>query len=363
METVHELLESRRRDGAPALIDAASGETLVGTALAARVAGRARALVAAGVRPGDRVALLVPNSLACAETLLAAATAGAAAVPINLRWTATEVDHLLADAEPRVLVATDERVRALGPLAHCPLLLSPDAVLASGPLPPPPPPPGAPPPHPRARARGAPPPAARAGGGAPPLLAPGRGAGPRRSPPRLRAALRRAGDRGLRLDRVYLPRHFQPDRRAAAAGLVRRAARGAAHRRRGGSRPALRRGRRDRAPRSARHARLLPGAGSDGGGDARRLAAHGRPRPPRCGRLPPHRRTRERAHHPRRRERLPARDRGDAARAPRGGGGCRGRRARPALRRGRVGLPRPAPGRAPGRGRGPRLVRDPPRGF
>src|SRR6266446_2490790 len=138
METVHELLESRRRDGAPALIDAASGETLVGTALAARVAGRARALVAAGVRPGDRVALLVPNSLACAETLLAAATAGAPAVPINLRWTATEVDHLLADAEPRVLVAADERVRALGPLAHCPLLLSPDAVLAGGPLPPPP---------------------------------------------------------------------------------------------------------------------------------------------------------------------------------------------------------------------------------
>src|SRR5256885_17259418 len=109
METVHELLESRRRDGAPALIDAASGETLVGTALAARVAGRARALVAAGVRPGDRVALLVFNSLACAETLLAAATAGAAGVPINLRWAATEVDYLLADAEPPVLVAADER--------------------------------------------------------------------------------------------------------------------------------------------------------------------------------------------------------------------------------------------------------------
>src|SRR5439155_252045 len=98
-------------------------------------------LVAAGVRPGDRVALLVPNSLACAETLLAAATAGAAAVPINLRWTASEVDHLLADAEPRLLVAAEERVRALGPLAHCAPLLSPDALLASGPLPPPPRPP------------------------------------------------------------------------------------------------------------------------------------------------------------------------------------------------------------------------------
>src|SRR3989454_12097462 len=88
METVHELLESRRHDGAPALIDAASGETLVGTALAARVAGRARALVAAGVRPRDRGALLVPNSLACPETLLAAATAGAAAVPLNPPWAA-----------------------------------------------------------------------------------------------------------------------------------------------------------------------------------------------------------------------------------------------------------------------------------
>ena len=135
METVHALLESRRRDRMPALIDAASGETLTGTALAARVADRARALVAAGVRPGDRVALLVPNSLACAETLLAAATAGAAAVPINLRWTASEVDHLLADAEPRLLVAAEERVRALGPLAHCAPLLSPDALLASGPCP------------------------------------------------------------------------------------------------------------------------------------------------------------------------------------------------------------------------------------
>src|SRR5207247_10560216 len=91
-----------------------------------------------GRTSGGRVAPLVPNSLACAETLLAAASAGAAAVPINLRWTASEVDHLLADAEPRVLVAAEERVRALGPLAHCPPLLSPDALLASGPLPPPP---------------------------------------------------------------------------------------------------------------------------------------------------------------------------------------------------------------------------------
>src|SRR2546428_13765952 len=100
METVHELLESRRRDGAPALIDAASGETLVGTALAARVAGRARALVAAGVRPRDPAALLPPHSPASAATLLAAATAAAAAPPLHLPSTAARSDHPPPPAPP-----------------------------------------------------------------------------------------------------------------------------------------------------------------------------------------------------------------------------------------------------------------------
>jgi len=132
METVTDALRARVADHRPALGDDASGETLAGAELAARVAGRARALVAAGVRPGDRVAVLLPNSLACAEALLAAALARAAAVPINLRWTAREVDHLLADAEPRLLVAAPERLAALGLEPPRPPLLSPGAQ-ASGP--------------------------------------------------------------------------------------------------------------------------------------------------------------------------------------------------------------------------------------
>ena len=133
MQTLHDLVHARERDRGPVLIDDLTAEAVSGTALASRVDARARALVAAGVRPGDRVALLVPNSLACAESLLAAAVAGAAAVPINLRWTAGEVDRLLADAEPRVLLATEDRVRALGRLEHCPAVLPPDAILATGP--------------------------------------------------------------------------------------------------------------------------------------------------------------------------------------------------------------------------------------
>ncbi|HYR96420.1 MAG TPA: AMP-binding protein [Candidatus Binatus sp.] len=132
METLGDLVRSRARDRRPVLIDDPTGAVVAGTELAARVEARARALADAGVRPGDRVALLLPNSLACAESLLAVAGTGAAAVPINLRWTAAEVDRLLADAEPRVLVAAEGRVAALGRLEHCPPLLSPDAMRAAG---------------------------------------------------------------------------------------------------------------------------------------------------------------------------------------------------------------------------------------
>jgi long-chain acyl-CoA synthetase len=138
VETLGDLVCARGRDRGPVLVDDATGVAVSGGELAARVDARARALVAAGVRRGDRVALLVPNSLAAAEALLAAAVAGAAAVPVNLRWTAAEVDRLLADAEPRVLVAAEDRVAALPGLAHCPPLLSPEAMLATGPTPAPP---------------------------------------------------------------------------------------------------------------------------------------------------------------------------------------------------------------------------------
>ena len=56
--------------------------------------------------------------------------------------------------------------------------------------------------------------------------------------------------------------------------------------------------------------------GRDGRGDPRRLVPHGRPRPRRRGRLLLHRRPQEGHDHPRRLQRLPARDRGGALRAP-----------------------------------------------
>ena len=74
-------------------------------------AGRlASALLAAGVGRGDRVAVLARNDIEFLEVSLAIASAGANPVPINTRWRAGEIAHVLADCAPRVIFAHTEFV-------------------------------------------------------------------------------------------------------------------------------------------------------------------------------------------------------------------------------------------------------------
>ncbi|MCX5192894.1 long-chain fatty acid--CoA ligase [Streptomyces sp. NBC_00249] len=65
----------------------------------------ARALVDTGVEAGDRVAYLGLNSPALISTLLACSAVGAVFVPVNHRLSADEVADVLADCDPRVVVA------------------------------------------------------------------------------------------------------------------------------------------------------------------------------------------------------------------------------------------------------------------
>lgn len=60
-----------------------------------------------GVRRGDRVALLLANSVELVDLLVASAKLGAVVVPINTRLTATEVGYVLADAGVDVFVFHD----------------------------------------------------------------------------------------------------------------------------------------------------------------------------------------------------------------------------------------------------------------
>lgn len=68
-----------------------------------RVDQIARALIAAGIEPGDRVATMVPPSLQFWLTYLASVSIGATWMGLNPRYQLPEYEYLLSDAEPRLV--------------------------------------------------------------------------------------------------------------------------------------------------------------------------------------------------------------------------------------------------------------------
>jgi fatty-acyl-CoA synthase len=65
------------------------------------------ALMTLGVRRGDRIAVLMFNSVTFMETVFAVAKLGAIVVPVNFRLQGPEVAYILADAGADVLVHHD----------------------------------------------------------------------------------------------------------------------------------------------------------------------------------------------------------------------------------------------------------------
>src|SRR6202047_1229999 len=64
----------------------------------------ARGLRELGVGAGDRVALLLRNSIEFLEASIATVPLGASAVPINWHWRGDEIAHVLLDSGAKVLV-------------------------------------------------------------------------------------------------------------------------------------------------------------------------------------------------------------------------------------------------------------------
>ncbi|MGV9742007.1 FadD3 family acyl-CoA ligase [Nocardia farcinica] len=92
---------ARTHGAAPALAD---GEVrLDWTQLLAEVQRTARALIARGVRRGDRVAIWSPNTYHWVVAALAAHYAGAALVPLNTRYVADEAADVLGRVRPAAL--------------------------------------------------------------------------------------------------------------------------------------------------------------------------------------------------------------------------------------------------------------------
>jgi malonyl-CoA/methylmalonyl-CoA synthetase len=81
-------------------------ETLTFGEIAARSERMASVLAGRGVRPGDRLAVQLPNGVAFLDLFLACLKLGVIFVPVNVLYREREVGHIVADAEPVAVVTT-----------------------------------------------------------------------------------------------------------------------------------------------------------------------------------------------------------------------------------------------------------------
>ena len=78
----------------------------------------AHALVALGVRAGDRVAVQVEKSAEAVLLYLASLRVGAVYLPLNTGYTAAEVEYFLTDGAPALFVCAPERLSSLRALSQ-----------------------------------------------------------------------------------------------------------------------------------------------------------------------------------------------------------------------------------------------------
>ncbi|MER6925888.1 long-chain fatty acid--CoA ligase, partial [Streptomyces spiralis] len=83
-----------------------------------RARAQAGALVGLGVRPGDRVALMAPNTAEFPQAYYAIAAAGAVVVPVHLLLSAAEVEHVLKDSGATLLLCHPAQAETGTAAAH-----------------------------------------------------------------------------------------------------------------------------------------------------------------------------------------------------------------------------------------------------
>ena len=85
--------------------------------LAAESARIAQALLAAGCRPGDRVAVQTDKHWRVLAVYLASLRAGLVYLPLNTGYQRAELAHFFADAQPRVIVCNPDKLGVIETLA------------------------------------------------------------------------------------------------------------------------------------------------------------------------------------------------------------------------------------------------------
>ncbi|MDQ0347405.1 malonate--CoA ligase [Ancylobacter vacuolatus] len=98
--------------------ETADGVALTYAEFERRTAQVANALVALGLKPGDRVAVQVEKSLEAVFAYLGTVRAGGVFLPLNTAYTPPEVEYFLGDAEPAIFVCDPATEATLSPIAR-----------------------------------------------------------------------------------------------------------------------------------------------------------------------------------------------------------------------------------------------------
>jgi malonyl-CoA/methylmalonyl-CoA synthetase len=113
-----DLIQSRIGSPGKVFLELKDGRHFTYADVVATSARFANALVALGVKPGDRVAVQVEKSAEALMLYLGTLRAGAVFLPLNTAYTPAEVAYFVGDAEPAVLVCDPARAEALRPVAQ-----------------------------------------------------------------------------------------------------------------------------------------------------------------------------------------------------------------------------------------------------
>ncbi|SMX44514.1 malonate--CoA ligase [Maliponia aquimaris] len=95
----------------------ADGQTLTHAAFLARAGQMANALAAAGVAPGDRVAVHIAKSAEALALYAACILAGAVFLPLNTAYTPAELDYFVGDSGAVLFVCDPAEAPAMPPIA------------------------------------------------------------------------------------------------------------------------------------------------------------------------------------------------------------------------------------------------------
>jgi acyl-CoA synthetase (AMP-forming)/AMP-acid ligase II len=98
----------------------------------ARVNKLAHSLVSLGLTKGDKVAVLLENSIEIVEVFLATAKTGIIIVPINFRLVSAEVQYIVENSDAKAFIVHDEFTATVDPIKPALKNILPDGYIAVG---------------------------------------------------------------------------------------------------------------------------------------------------------------------------------------------------------------------------------------